>query len=35
MGVLGRVLRGETEAGSADGPWLVGDVWGDGDDDVG
>jgi hypothetical protein len=35
MGVLGRVLRGETEAGSADGPWFVGDVWGDGDDDVG
>jgi hypothetical protein len=35
MGVLGRVLRGETESGSLDGPWLVGDAWGDGDDDVG
>ena len=35
MGVLGRVLRGETEAGKADGPGVFGDVWGDGDDDVG
>ncbi|HUQ22328.1 MAG TPA: hypothetical protein VM049_04875 [Gaiellaceae bacterium] len=35
MGVLGRVLRGEAEAGAAgDGVWL-GDAWADGDDDVG
>lgn len=37
MGVLGRVLRGEAEAENtdADGPWVLGDAWGDGDDDVG
>jgi hypothetical protein len=37
MGLLGRVLRGEAEAGSTDagGPWLLGDAWGDGDDGVG
>ena len=37
MGVLGSVLRGETEAGGADGGglWFVGDAWGDGDDEVG
>lgn len=37
MAVLGRVLRGEAEAGTTDasGPWLLGDAWGDGDDDVG
>ena len=37
MGVLGRVLRGANEAPSTgdDGPWLAGDAWGDGDDEVG
>lgn len=37
MGVLGRVLRGETEGGSAGdgGLWLAGDAWADGDDEVG
>jgi hypothetical protein len=35
MGVLGRVLRGEAESTDADGAWLPGGAWGDGDDDVG
>ncbi len=37
MGVLGNVLRGETEAGSTDGGGLLwaGDAWADGDDEVG
>jgi hypothetical protein len=36
MGVLGKVLRGEAEAGGADGgPLWAGDAWGDGDDEVG
>jgi hypothetical protein len=35
MGVLGAVLRGETEGAGDGGPWLAGDVWGDGDDEVG
>ena len=37
MGVLGRVLRGETEAGrpSDSGLWFFGDAWADGDDEVG
>jgi DNA-directed RNA polymerase subunit RPC12/RpoP len=38
MGVLGRVLRGESEAaGSTDGagPLWLGDTWADGDDEVG
>lgn len=37
MGVLGRVLRGETEAGGSGdgGPLWVGDAWADGDDEVG
>ena len=35
MGVLAGVLRGETAATGGDGPWLAGDVWGDGDDEVG
>ena len=37
MGVLGRVLRGETEAGSAGDGGLLwgGDAWADGDDEVG
>jgi hypothetical protein len=35
MGALGNVLRGESEPGGAGAPWLVGDAWGDGDDEVG
>lgn len=36
MGVLGRVLRGETESGGAgDSVFWGGDAWADGDDDVG
>jgi DNA-directed RNA polymerase subunit RPC12/RpoP len=35
MGVLGRVLRGETEATDDGGLFWVGDAWGDGDDGVG
>jgi hypothetical protein len=37
MGVLGRVLRGEAEGGSADdsGLWLASGAWADGDDEVG
>lgn len=43
MGVLGQVLRGETEAGEAGeagrmgdtGPWLFNDAWAGGDDGVG
>lgn len=32
MGVLGAVLRGETEGADDGGFWLAGDVWGDGDE---
>jgi len=35
MGVLARVLRGETEGAGDGGLWLVGDAWADGDDEVG
>jgi hypothetical protein len=35
MGVLAAVLRGETAGAGDSGLWLAGDVWGDGDDEVG